>query len=167
MSVICGICKAHPPKYKCPTCKLPYCSIACYKNHKATHDSGSVSQDTPAPPITPQAVQVPKPSRPGLSVEDVTKHPAFVDLLKRHPQLKAQLGSMYSRVRSRPPVDRPTNSYQAPRRDQEQSRQKKADEHVLQLMKWGRNSDTADGQAMKEFIELMASLQEQSQESNG
>lgn len=24
------------PKYKCPTCHAPYCSVACYKTHKQT-----------------------------------------------------------------------------------------------------------------------------------
>ncbi|KAI9256613.1 hypothetical protein BDA99DRAFT_143183 [Phascolomyces articulosus] len=32
--VLCGICSDQESKYKCPTCKIPYCSIACFKNHK-------------------------------------------------------------------------------------------------------------------------------------
>ncbi|KAI7854523.1 hypothetical protein BDC45DRAFT_440532 [Circinella umbellata] len=32
--VVCGICTDQESKYKCPTCKIPYCSIACFKNHK-------------------------------------------------------------------------------------------------------------------------------------
>nr|XP_037868219.1 zinc finger HIT domain-containing protein 3 isoform X2 [Bombyx mori] len=29
----CGTCRSDP-KYKCPTCMVPYCSVACYKLHK-------------------------------------------------------------------------------------------------------------------------------------
>ncbi|KAI8149474.1 hypothetical protein BJV82DRAFT_588193 [Fennellomyces sp. T-0311] len=32
--VVCAICSDQESKYKCPTCKAPYCSIACFKNHK-------------------------------------------------------------------------------------------------------------------------------------
>ncbi|ETW06480.1 hypothetical protein, variant [Aphanomyces invadans] len=30
----CGVCTTGPRKYKCPLCRLPYCSTACYKVHK-------------------------------------------------------------------------------------------------------------------------------------
>ncbi|RUS20956.1 hypothetical protein BC937DRAFT_93977 [Endogone sp. FLAS-F59071] len=32
----CGVCLDNPSKYKCPNCILPYCSLPCYKKHKAT-----------------------------------------------------------------------------------------------------------------------------------
>lgn len=31
----CQVCSSAESKYKCPTCRLPYCSVACYRNHKA------------------------------------------------------------------------------------------------------------------------------------
>ena len=31
----CGICKVAPHKYKCPQCRIRYCSVACFKAHKA------------------------------------------------------------------------------------------------------------------------------------
>ncbi|ORZ21223.1 hypothetical protein BCR42DRAFT_407111 [Absidia repens] len=33
---LCRICHVNAPKYKCSTCILPYCSLACYKTHKET-----------------------------------------------------------------------------------------------------------------------------------
>ncbi|KAJ1286053.1 hypothetical protein BS78_03G324500 [Paspalum vaginatum] len=30
----CGVCKEAPPKYKCPSCRTPYCSVTCFKKHK-------------------------------------------------------------------------------------------------------------------------------------
>ncbi|XP_033954485.1 zinc finger HIT domain-containing protein 3 [Pseudochaenichthys georgianus] len=31
---ICSVCSEHTPKYRCPACKIRYCSLGCYKNHK-------------------------------------------------------------------------------------------------------------------------------------
>ncbi|ONM36693.1 HIT-type Zinc finger family protein [Zea mays] len=32
----CCVCKEAPPKYKCPSCRTPYCSVTCFKKHKGT-----------------------------------------------------------------------------------------------------------------------------------
>ena len=35
--VECGVCSTGKEgRYKCPTCRLPYCSLDCFKAHKAT-----------------------------------------------------------------------------------------------------------------------------------
>ena len=33
-SKICQVCKVDVKKYKCPTCKIVYCSLKCYNQHK-------------------------------------------------------------------------------------------------------------------------------------
>ncbi|KAM4727178.1 zinc finger HIT domain-containing protein 3 isoform 2-T2 [Anableps anableps] len=33
---ICSVCSEQTPKYKCPSCKIRYCSLGCYKKHKDT-----------------------------------------------------------------------------------------------------------------------------------
>ena len=33
---ICLVCELKDSKYKCKTCRLPYCSVACYKTHQAS-----------------------------------------------------------------------------------------------------------------------------------
>ncbi|KAM9348042.1 zinc finger HIT domain-containing protein 3 [Symphorus nematophorus] len=33
---ICSVCSEQTPKYRCPTCKIRYCSLGCYKRHKDT-----------------------------------------------------------------------------------------------------------------------------------
>ncbi|MED6126702.1 hypothetical protein PIB30_080930 [Stylosanthes scabra] len=30
----CQVCSEAQSKYKCPSCYVPYCSLACFKNHK-------------------------------------------------------------------------------------------------------------------------------------
>ncbi|KAF1336648.1 putative mynd zn-finger protein/hormone receptor interactor, partial [Globisporangium splendens] len=34
MAKLCQVCATTESKYKCPTCRTPYCSAACYKAHK-------------------------------------------------------------------------------------------------------------------------------------
>ncbi|KAJ0396784.1 hypothetical protein P43SY_007680 [Pythium insidiosum] len=36
MGRVCQICTTHESRYKCPSCRAPYCSAACYKTHKET-----------------------------------------------------------------------------------------------------------------------------------
>lgn len=31
---LCSVCTEQTPKYKCPACKIRYCSLVCYKTHK-------------------------------------------------------------------------------------------------------------------------------------
>ena len=35
VSVKCGVCKTVEKKYKCPVCGIFYCSLGCFKVHKA------------------------------------------------------------------------------------------------------------------------------------
>ncbi|KAB1265772.1 Zinc finger HIT domain-containing protein 3 [Camelus dromedarius] len=32
-TVVCVIC-LEKPKYRCPACHVPYCSVACFRKHK-------------------------------------------------------------------------------------------------------------------------------------
>merc|ERR1712098_760588 len=34
MTVLCEVCRIQEKKYKCPTCKIFYCSLGCFKTHK-------------------------------------------------------------------------------------------------------------------------------------
>ncbi|KAK8200355.1 uncharacterized protein BKA78DRAFT_291868 [Phyllosticta capitalensis] len=44
----CGVCADQPPKYKCPSCELRYCSLACYKTHKSsTHGDPASTASAP------------------------------------------------------------------------------------------------------------------------
>lgn len=32
----CCVCREETPKYRCPACRVRYCSLVCYKKHKDT-----------------------------------------------------------------------------------------------------------------------------------
>jgi hypothetical protein len=34
--MICGICGEQEHKYKCPKCRIPYCSVSCYQLHSSS-----------------------------------------------------------------------------------------------------------------------------------
>ncbi|KAF8006234.1 hypothetical protein BT93_K0507 [Corymbia citriodora subsp. variegata] len=41
----CRVCNEAPSKYKCPSCLVPYCSLACFKRHKEAPCVKPVSPD--------------------------------------------------------------------------------------------------------------------------
>ncbi|XP_041657663.1 zinc finger HIT domain-containing protein 3 [Cheilinus undulatus] len=47
---ICSVCSEQTPKYRCPACKIRYCSLGCYKRHKDT----CLPVELPAP-VVPEA----------------------------------------------------------------------------------------------------------------
>ncbi|XP_018025210.1 zinc finger HIT domain-containing protein 3 [Hyalella azteca] len=46
---ICQICESCTPKYKCPSCLIRYCSVACYKSHKSETSNAATKCSTPQP----------------------------------------------------------------------------------------------------------------------
>ncbi|KAJ0044098.1 hypothetical protein NL108_006813 [Boleophthalmus pectinirostris] len=45
---LCSVCTEQTPKYRCPVCKIRYCSLVCYKKHK---DSCLPVPSPPAPTV--------------------------------------------------------------------------------------------------------------------
>mmetsp|Transcript_7972 Transcript_7972/g.13823 ORF Transcript_7972/g.13823 Transcript_7972/m.13823 type:complete len:135 (-) Transcript_7972:255-659(-) len=54
MAPTCGVCAVNPPKYKCPMCREPYCSVVCFRKHKETPcaktEDSSAAAAAPAQP---------------------------------------------------------------------------------------------------------------------
>ncbi|KAJ4985399.1 HIT zinc finger [Stagonosporopsis vannaccii] len=96
---LCGVCNSEPKKYKCPTCALPYCSIACFKEHKATHAAAA------PPPVAPVEPEIPQPPPPAPLPRYLKKktdfsvlatNPKFQELLKSYPALLPTLQRVYA-----------------------------------------------------------------------
>ncbi|KAJ8266337.1 hypothetical protein GJAV_G00129240 [Gymnothorax javanicus] len=47
---VCSVCNEQTPKYKCPRCKVRYCSVTCCKNHK---DDCQATKQTVSPAMVP------------------------------------------------------------------------------------------------------------------
>ncbi|RMZ74299.1 HIT finger domain [Pyrenophora seminiperda CCB06] len=109
---LCGVCASEPKKYKCPTCALPYCSLACFKTHKPTHSEPSTSS-LPTPSHNEPALS--QPSQPPAPTPRYLKHrvdfsllasnPKFQTLLKTHPALLPSLQRVYAKTIQPNPED--------------------------------------------------------------
>lgn len=66
---LCKVCSKSAAKYKCPTCRLPFCSVPCSRAHKADPCSAVASSAAVAPPPTQSPalpLPAPTPPPPGL-----------------------------------------------------------------------------------------------------
>uniref|UniRef100_A0A7N5P461 Zinc finger HIT domain-containing protein 3 n=1 Tax=Ailuropoda melanoleuca TaxID=9646 RepID=A0A7N5P461_AILME len=74
-AVVCVIC-LEKPKYRCPACRVPYCSVACFRKHK-----GKAPASPPDPPL-PSCELPPSPAAlpPGLASPDPVGAPACESL---------------------------------------------------------------------------------------
>lgn len=114
-STSCGVCADQPPKYKCPSCELRYCSIVCYKTHKSTThaDADATAAAGPGPgphpaisfssaPTTPMLPSVPAPttsSSPASTTSPIASlltNPSLAALFTRYPALRHRLQRIYA-----------------------------------------------------------------------
>ncbi|CAO2177687.1 unnamed protein product [Urochloa humidicola] len=73
----CSVCKEARSKYKCPSCRTPYCSVICFKKHK--EESCQLFQIENSKSLLQEEV-----TRSSGLVEDGTKCPNDKD---QHPSL--------------------------------------------------------------------------------
>ncbi|OQR89949.1 hypothetical protein ACHHYP_05915 [Achlya hypogyna] len=63
-ALVCAVCREAASKYKCPACRLRYCSAACYKVHKETA-CGPPAATKAAPSLsTPAQTAISEPMKP-------------------------------------------------------------------------------------------------------
>ncbi|EON64737.1 hypothetical protein W97_03970 [Coniosporium apollinis CBS 100218] len=117
MSALCGVCSQEPPKYKCPSCELQYCSFTCYKSHKTTHEADQ-PRTSPSPSTAPSLpgisapdptasnppTNAPLPTAP-LPITALPTDPTFQRLLTQRPTLRSQLRKIYTATLEPPPRD--------------------------------------------------------------
>ncbi|KAE9218136.1 hypothetical protein PF004_g13954 [Phytophthora fragariae] len=56
MAQLCVVCQTAEAKYKCPTCRAPYCRLVCCKKHKETPCEAPTAPEKPQEPPTPTPV---------------------------------------------------------------------------------------------------------------
>ncbi|KAH9623215.1 hypothetical protein KSS87_006217 [Heliosperma pusillum] len=64
---LCLVCSEAKSKYKCPTCVIPYCSLACFKKHKETPCINPKSVLPDEEPKDMSAKLVSRDEEPGIS----------------------------------------------------------------------------------------------------
>ncbi|RGP79690.1 zinc finger hit domain-containing 3 [Fusarium longipes] len=91
---LCGVCNTNPPKYKCPRCRLPYCSVACNKVHRENHppDPEIVPQhESSQPESQTQQVSKPQPFDPSNPFQALETSDKLRLLFRKYPNLPDQL----------------------------------------------------------------------------
>ncbi|KAL4869132.1 hypothetical protein BDV12DRAFT_168324 [Aspergillus spectabilis] len=100
MTGLCEVCSSEPFKYRCPTCELMSCSLACTRTHKI--------YCAPKPPKTGEETDTqPQPEEAigqgaGQPVQDANiltpqeLSPQIKELLQRYPSLRHQLRDAYT-----------------------------------------------------------------------
>ncbi|KAF4341732.1 zinc finger domain protein [Fusarium beomiforme] len=89
---LCGVCNMNPPKYKCPRCRLPYCSVACNKLHRENHPPDP--EPTPAPQSTASESlpkSLPQPTDPLNPFQALESSEKLRLLFRKYPSLPDQL----------------------------------------------------------------------------
>ncbi|KAF8420039.1 hypothetical protein EV426DRAFT_700667 [Tirmania nivea] len=131
---LCQLCNVTESRYKCPTCFIPYCSLACYKPHKTVHEAkpppapsepptsttteltSTAAPPPPEPPIPPPSAttaSTPTPSR----YTSLLAHPTLLSQLRSTPSLHSLLYQIYLTTLEPPsptppkPTTTPSNPY--------------------------------------------------------
>ncbi|KAK0481376.1 hypothetical protein IW261DRAFT_1397250 [Armillaria novae-zelandiae] len=115
--LLCQICSSNESKYTCAGCRAQYCSVPCFKEHKASSCSTSVASSatenvtpletlTPPDPKTTSAdVEEPRPLRSlsSLNWPYVPEQSAYPDPLQRDDPKPLQL-CQYEAIATSPTV---------------------------------------------------------------
>ncbi|PYH96341.1 HIT finger domain protein [Aspergillus ellipticus CBS 707.79] len=101
----CEVCVSEPSKYRCPTCGLMSCSLACTQSHKIycapkAQSPKPSDQTVDTQPLPTEAngdatsETAPK-VRNGLDLKSLGSSPELQELLDRFPSLREQLYDIY------------------------------------------------------------------------
>jgi len=112
----CQVCKEQTPKYNCAQCRIAYCSVGCYTNHKETTclqpSSSTTANPVPVDSDTHEnssekvsPLTSPTPLRPLTSLQwpYVPDESAFPDPLKKNDPKSLQL-SQYEAIATSPAI---------------------------------------------------------------
>ncbi|KAJ4153887.1 hypothetical protein LMH87_010354 [Akanthomyces muscarius] len=170
---ICGVCQQEPPKYKCPRCYLPYCSVACSKVHRENHPPDpepkpSEPSQAAAPPTTETptaaaaaAANANDRSNPFRALDSASDKLQM--LFTKYPDLPAQLADIHAATQ--PPSDEATQNSSIPASLLKGLPSKKdAWNHDVgikngkEALRKARRADGVAGEAVREYCELIAYL---------
>ncbi|KAE8379105.1 hypothetical protein BDV26DRAFT_174399 [Aspergillus bertholletiae] len=100
----CEVCASEPSKYRCPTCGLMSCSLACTQSHKI-YCAPKVPSPKPSDEVKSAQNQLEEVNgdigedahelRNGTDPRALGSSPQLMDLLDRYPALRDQLRDIY------------------------------------------------------------------------
>ncbi|KAL2263583.1 hypothetical protein VTK26DRAFT_6144 [Humicola hyalothermophila] len=186
---LCGVCGTQPSKYKCPRCSMPYCSVACSKQHKENHPPDPPKPDPPntnpsQPPDSSSSTSTFSSDPYGILLE----HRASFDrLFEKYPSLPAELARIQQATlpppppsaessslpsSSRPPSIPGLNPHQRRNNNRQQQQQQPWTRDVglrrgADALRRARTDPGDVGDGVREFCELVLFLLGKAQEQGG
>jgi len=160
---LCGVCNTNPPKYKCPRCRLPYCSVACNKIHRENH------------PPDPEVVPQPEPSQPESQTQQASEPQPFDSsnpyqvleqseqlrrLFRKYPKLPEQLLKIDAATRPPPETKSaiPPSLLKGAPPKQEVWNDDIGKQKGKDALRKARHADGEQGDAIREYSELVLHL---------
>jgi len=159
---LCGVCDVNPPKYKCPRCRLPYCSVACNKIHHENHPADP--EPAPAAPrsalsesLATSLPQLPDPSNPFQALESSEK---LRLLFRKYPGLPDQLRKIDAATlpppEAKPAI--PASLLKGLPPKQEAWNHDIGIQNGKEALRKARRADGEQGDAIREYSELILHL---------
>ncbi|RDW70608.1 zinc finger HIT domain-containing protein [Aspergillus mulundensis] len=104
MTSLCEVCASEPSKYRCPTCELMSCSLACTRTHKIYCAPKAPKDFEDATDTLPQSSEAhgheasyeSQPVRNGHDLTPQGLSTRIKDVLERYPPLRDQLRDIYT-----------------------------------------------------------------------
>ncbi|KAI6780376.1 putative zinc-finger proteinc-like protein [Emericellopsis cladophorae] len=174
LKLLCGVCETDTPKYKCPRCYLPYCSVACNKVHREVHAGEPITAPPPPKPAPTteaaddSAVRGRKFRHPWQTLQHSEE---LQWLFSKYPRLPSQLLQIHAATQP-PPVQKPkipaSLLRDLPPQDQSNGWDKdKGIERGKEALRRARKADGEDGEALREYSELVLHFMEEARERKG
>ncbi|KAH7491621.1 hypothetical protein PRIC1_002971 [Phytophthora ramorum] len=92
MALPCVMCATTESKYKCPTCRAPYCSLVCCKKHKESPCEPAPEKPQEPPTVTPATAMEVQEEKEVDSAEKLTDEQ--IGVLKTSAGVKEMLGNV-------------------------------------------------------------------------
>ncbi|KAM0440784.1 hypothetical protein ACHAPT_000085 [Fusarium lateritium] len=158
---LCGVCNVNLPKYKCPRCYLPYCSVACNKTHRENHPPDpepAPKPEQPQPQQQPSDTQQPfDPSNPFRALESSDK---LRQLFRKYPHLPDQLLQIHAATLPPPETKSaiPASLLKGLPPKKETWNHNVGIQNGKEALRKARRADGEEGDAIREYSELILHL---------
>ncbi|KAF4460847.1 zinc finger domain-containing [Fusarium albosuccineum] len=162
---LCGVCNVNPPKYKCPRCYLPYCSVACNRTHRENHPPDpeprpQIEQSQSQPPSDTRKLSEPLPSDSSNPFHALETSDKLRLLFQKYPNLPDQLLKIHAATLPPPETKSviPASLLKGLPPKKETWNHDIGIQNGKEALRKARRADGEDGDAIREYSELILHL---------
>ncbi|KAH3676008.1 hypothetical protein WICMUC_002304 [Wickerhamomyces mucosus] len=131
----CEICSLQPSKYKCPQCKIAYCSLTCFKSPEHSHSEIPITQTE-----QDSTAKINLEKKTNINLYDSILLDKDMQYLLRDPEIQEELRKIYEALQA--DNDRDLD---------------KTNDYLLDLRRFGSNKNDKIEDFCQLFIHLQSS----------